>query len=87
MNLFNLGWKICFSGGVIIFFSVFILGDENGDGQVDNIALMYLGAVPLLIGGLIVIYCRITGQDDDDDDDEVDGDNTASNTEKWKRRF
>ena len=66
MNLINLGWKIAFSGLAIILYCVFILGDKDGDGQVDNMDLMYVGQVPLLIGGLIIIYCRLTGQDDDE---------------------
>ncbi|WP_418513698.1 hypothetical protein [Corallibacter sp.] len=54
--LYKIANILIYSGVGVILMCVFILGDENGDGQVDNKPLMIAGGVLCFIGGMIRIY-------------------------------
>ncbi|MDG5491810.1 hypothetical protein [Psychroserpens sp. SPM9] len=43
-------------GVVIILICIFVLGDNDVDGQIDNKVLMTVGGVLVAIGGLIRFY-------------------------------
>ncbi len=58
MRLINIGWLIMFIGVVIVFYN---MGKEN----IDSEEFMTLTS-PLLIGGVIVIFCRLTGRDEEE---------------------
>lgn len=45
-----------FIGVALILFCVFVLGDENGDGQIDNKTLMIISGILIFIGGMMRIY-------------------------------
>ena len=57
MKLINIGWFLMFTGIVIMFSNM-----DNMNNKVDS--LFYLYTSPLLIGGGIVIFCRLTGKEE-----------------------
>lgn len=55
-TLYKIANPTMYIGIAIILLCVFILGDENGDGQIDNKPLMIIGGIFIFIGGLIRYY-------------------------------
>ena len=64
MKLINIGWLIGFIGLGMIMYSLFIIGDVNGDGRLNDTVIMSLSIYPLGLGGLIILYFRWTDNDD-----------------------
>ena len=60
MKLINIGFVIaCIGLGIL-----FILGSNSGwEGQMSKTEGLWFG-VPICIGGLIIIFCRLTDRED-----------------------
>ena len=61
MNLFKIGWRIGYVGLGILFLLLFIHRNDT-DGQFSETEVFLFG-FPIVIGGLIIIFCRLTGRD------------------------
>ena len=61
MNLFKIGWRIGYIGVGILFLLLFIHRNDT-DGQFSETEMFMFG-VPIVIGALIIIFCRFTGRD------------------------
>ena len=60
MNLFKIGWRIGYIGVGILFLLLFIHRNDT-DGQFSETEMFMFG-VPIVIGALIIIFCRFTGR-------------------------
>ena len=66
MNLYKIGWTICYVGLGILFLLLFIHRNEidAGQSQMSKTEGLLFG-VPIVTGGLIIIFCRLTGRDEE----------------------
>ena len=63
--LYKINLPLMYIGVGIIIFCVFVIGDNDGDGRIEAISLMYIGGACCAVAGVMIIYRRVVGEDKD----------------------
>ena len=59
-RIYKIADYLIYIGVALILTCTFILGDEDGDGKIDNKELMIIGGSLIFVGGIITIYKNLT---------------------------